>query len=154
MADELRVAWLAGLVDGEGAVYMSRSNQRGRWIYVPVFRIDMTCSMTIDTVCDLLADLDIDHRRFSYERKNKNHKDAQIVNVGRLAALSKLLPLLIPYLVTKRPNAEALLDFVDMRLAADHRSSKGPYESTYTGREKKMYEDMRVLNRRGVQNAN
>lgn len=152
MVRQTELAWLAGLLDGEGALCLSRAKQGKHTIYAPVCRIDMTHAVTIDRVELILKQLRLNYRRFCYVRKNKKHKKANIITVNKQFDLTRLLEKLLPYLVTKVEHAKVLLEFVRDRIGADHRNSRnrrGLFHGTYTGKEPRLYARVKQLNKRG-----
>lgn len=130
---------------------LKKSSQRGRVTYSSEVYLNMTCARTIDTCATLLTEMGCDVSRYRYEKKNKKHKAAEIVIVRKLNSMALLLKSVMPYLVTKKPIAEVLLEFVYMRVDADHRGQlTGKYEPTYTGLEEALFQSAKQLNKRGI----
>lgn len=157
MPTDVEWAWLAGILDGEGALQLGRSFQNGRAIYTPTCRVDMTHAGTIERIGAILTDAQIEHRRFVYKRKNVRHRAANIVSVNKLKDVRALLSNVLPYLVTKRRHADVLLSFVEHRIAIGYdwkrKGENGRFVNSYGEDEVLFYQQLKELNRRGTQEA-
>jgi len=114
-----RVAWLAGLVDGEGCLYARHSTKTQNSIEV---RLELqTVSLTmIDAVAEILDALNVSYTREAPRMQPKSTRPAIRLRVTPKASLHKLLTALLPYLVNKRPEAVRLLAFLDAAVAVKH----------------------------------
>ena len=101
---EIEVAWLAGLLEGEGNFGLyARSAERYEVSTAPpspFLRISMTDQDIIERVGKL-----VNKRPFTPERLTATGKRVYIVHVGSRATLISLLPRLFPYLGKRRQEA-------------------------------------------------
>jgi hypothetical protein len=147
------LAWLAGILDGEGAVYIGRSFQKMRPIYKPDVRVEMVDERTIDRVCWIYKKLDVDFTKKSLPMKNPKHRPRHIVWMKGHESVLKLCRAVAPYLVTKVAHAKLVAQFCTLRLKVNHRGrrdAKGRMIRTYTGAEEPIYTRLRLLNKRGT----
>lgn len=125
-------AWLAGLVDGEGALCLLK-NKAGspthpNPTYKPSLQIGMTDTKAIVKAADML-----DAPIYHYGKTHKGEKDEFKVSVqGR--RLGTVLLRLLPWLRTKRQQAELLLSFI-----RDCPSLRGKVQSTEELARKESY---------------
>jgi len=105
---ETELAWLAGIIDGEGnvALYPKIGGVDAR------ISIASTNKRLVDEVERILSQHSIKYGVTSNIKKNKNHKKAHYVNVCRGESLEKLIPLVIPHLIIKGEVAKVLLNWV------------------------------------------
>jgi hypothetical protein len=128
-------AWLAGLIDGEGSVLLSRSGKS----YSPVITVGMTHEDTILHVHRLVPGSMI-HR----QQQAKGWKDAYCWTVGGRRAVALAMQL-VPYAVTKREQLMLL-----MRFPTGNWRGKLPVPETVKDEREGIYDGLRVLNRKGV----
>lgn len=146
-------AWLAGLLDGEGAFYLSKKRQTGRAIYTADVRVEMVDEKTIDRIAEIYSDLKIDFTKKSLPMKNPKHRPRHILWLRGLRSVHVLCTQLVPFLVTKKEHAQVLVAFSGARLKAAHRTHrdpKGRMIRTYTGVEEPIYKLLRRMNKRGT----
>jgi hypothetical protein len=132
-------AWLAGFLDGEGSITLYRSrwkwkpdgpntrrlpnHQREPERYRPLIAVSHTDMPTCAHVDDLLVRMGAKHYQLS---------DPKVVNPSRLGkrpqrhisvmsfvAARRVLEVVMPYLVTKQANAEALWRFIEIAQSRD-----------------------------------
>lgn len=106
-----RVAWLAGLWDGEGSIGV---NDDGRGRMRPRLQMSMASKPTIDTVIDVLAEIGVTGAGYTYqERDPEKHQDAHYLRVGRREDVRKVADALLPHAVTKAEHWRTMLAWLD-----------------------------------------
>lgn len=135
---ELEVAYLAGIIDGEGTLTLAhrrRNEERGWENIEPHLSISNTDPNLMQYLSQLLG------APFYAAREKRNHKWKQslIISISAFVELEALLSRVIPYLVVKRRRAEIMLALVRRRLA----------RLPYTDEDRQMVREFRQLNRRG-----
>jgi hypothetical protein len=143
------ISWVGGILDGEGSFILSRVTRKdsGGLHLLPQISIGNTNYWLIDEVARILTALGIPHhvhgpfqpRCKRYEKRNKPAKMLQIQGIKRVA---RALTVLLPYVRAKREAAEALLQYCEYRLQADHKQPYGDVEFEILRR-------IKDLNRRG-----
>lgn len=103
-------AWLAGIIDGEGNFYVNSKESKTNGVkYLDVkVRISSTDMRMIKRISEIYKALNL---KFHFARVNMNHgtwKPAISVNVTSQAGVLRLLCVVIPYLVNKKRQAEAI----------------------------------------------
>jgi hypothetical protein len=122
LLDEPTVAYLAGLTDGDGSIYVTHTNRLRT--YYPTVSWAMTHRPTIDWVAEAFGGTSVvinNHTNMRTSRttwgKSKFKVQWKTVLAGQRAAL--LCRRMLPYLRTKRAQAELVVRFpVDVRRAA------------------------------------
>ncbi len=155
--DERRLAWMAGLLDGEGSIGISKCGKSLK----PLVQMSSTSKETIDEALGVLTDAGIVGFGYSYQARDPvNHQDAHYLRIGRIGAIDKLAHLMAPYSVTKRRQWTVLLTFTTSRiqrwgLDGHDRLSRGGSPSAkahpYTPAEEECYRVLRQLNLRGAE---
>ena len=124
-----RLAWLAGIIDGEGTVSLQISSRKRR--AKPGFRRDRgrirertlvwkidvsnTNASLISEVVSILDSLGVRYFFGKYNMKNPKHKPlTKVIMTGRPRVV-KLIQFVKPWLVCKLPQAEILLRAADRR---------------------------------------
>lgn len=117
---ETTLAWVAGLLDGEGAFSIKRSQRNGRYHY----QIWLVCGMSDipqnRKALTKLQELFGGNVSSQKEKLNMNRKDKiswAVVSQDALKCLKRILP----YLVIKKDQAELLIKFQE-----EHVSRTGP----------------------------
>lgn len=151
MTLELRTAWLAGLVDGEGSVGAHRT-ARGQ--ITGSIQMSNTCQRTMVQARAVILELGITAVSHHHqERDPTRHQDAYYWRVSRVADLVRLCRALIPYSVTKRPQLELLLALAESRVDGQALDTGGRIASRsrkpYSDHEKALQRQLAALNLRG-----
>lgn len=116
------LAYLAGIIDGEGSLAAHRNgNKKGLW-YTPRLSIYNTDLQLIEWCRDVLAELGAGSHIGSHVREH-GRRVQYVLTIQRLKALRVCLPHIIPFLKQKRFRGELLLEFCERR--EDRRT---PYE--------------------------
>jgi hypothetical protein len=101
--------WLAGIVDGEGCLYLKLESNRKRY---PVLQVEMTDYRTLVRVNDLLKPFGTPRWTNIPARAHRRHPAYRVV-LRRPECILRFLDAIGPYLVTKAPHVHT------MRLAAE-----------------------------------
>lgn len=138
-----QISYLAGFIDGEGTIYIStRKTKLGYISYYPRFQAVNTNKEVMEWILKTFGGLLYTKDRSSYNKKWR----VQYEWYTTRALIDELLPLILPYLIVKRPQAELMLKF---RATFKRRSIQKIPEDILNIREQCLH-DMRVLNLRGV----
>jgi len=143
MWQETDLAYLAGIIDGEGSIYIQRRLVEGSWDYFARFQV-------VNTDATLIKWLHATFGGHIYEKKRSApppHWKPQYEWYTNRGLLDRLLPLITPYLKIKRLHAEAMSEF--RSTFGVHFGSRGVPEHVNDVRIK-CFERLKALNRRGV----
>lgn len=106
---QVDLAWLAGILDGEGNFYINRKhNQNGAEYLDMKIRISSTDMRMIKRVSEIYHALNL---RFHFAKVNFNRgtwKNAISINVGTHGSSAKLIGLVYPFLVNKKVIAQII----------------------------------------------
>jgi len=125
-ANEKEVAWLCGLIDGEGSIglrvqkYMRNKNV---FYVAPYVQVVNTHIGTLDVVDRILTELEVGHyidwprphMVTGGERTVGDYKPLWRILVNGIKRCHPLLDELIPYLVIKKDDASIVLEFINSR---------------------------------------
>ena len=120
-----RIVWLAGILDGEGNLdlnqrYGLKRRDGGTWSWDRPRIIIASCDpLMIQRISEIYHELGI---KFWYQYKpgkEINHSDCLIITTIGNGNVQKVLSRVLPYLTTKKSQAEVLLDYCDWRLRAN-----------------------------------
>jgi hypothetical protein len=111
---ELDVAWLAGLIDGEGCLYVnvvhiSHPNQRPYIAYL--LNITNTNLLILKRATEALKYLGVSPLIINTKPKNRT-KIVFTLQINGKGKLERLLPRLLPQLTGKKRQAELVLDLI------------------------------------------
>lgn len=121
LLDVPTVAYLAGLTDGDGCIYVTHTNRLGT--YYPAVCWAMTDLVTIEWVASRIGGTTVQHAsREATDRRSESWSKSRfkIQHVTRVSGsrAQMLCRRMVPYLITKRAQAELVLEFpVDERRA-------------------------------------
>ncbi len=125
---ELRLAWLGGIIDGEGTIsfaskfsHSSRQNNYHFRPYVSITNSDMTMVEEIKSILDEIGCGYYIRSAGNPSKRKENWKEYTQVYAEGMRRLHRLLPILIPYLVSKRRQAEAVLQYIESRFTGEHK---------------------------------
>lgn len=136
----IELAWLAGIIDGEGCIglYYNRKNNAA---YRPIITIVNTNNKLIIRICSLLNKLNIKYY-FGTRKQNiqKNWKKSYCITIQYKKGVNKLLESIIPYIHAKKKQIYIVNKFCKTKY----------HKYGYSKIEKKNFEKMKELNKRGV----
>ena len=139
---KIQLAYLAGLIDGEGCIGIAKSSKQ--------FRHDarLTIGMTDGEYLTALADeLGIGYLYSQKRAQRPGWKRRTCLSFGATACRI-LLPCVLPYLRLKRRQAELLLEYLE--LAAHKYTKPGRANKIYRAKVTAVYKALRALNKKGV----
>jgi len=152
-----KIAWLAGLWEGEGTFGLytfngqwfdkKRNKNRREFKLKPFIALTNTDISLINESAKILDENEIilhlvmqKSKGDNLKVKRKELKDIYRLTTFKLSLIKKTIELLLPYLIGKKPQAELLLRFVNSRL----KNWKSGINS-YTEEEKLLEQEMRIL---------
>lgn len=119
---EAELAWLAGIIDGEGNLHASVQEKKcgpvKRTYFQPKIRVTNTDVRMIQKVSEIYVREGIVffyalNAVSRYKNKKPTWRDQLEITISAKKDLSKLLPLVIPYLVNKKRYAELFLQAIE-----------------------------------------
>lgn len=146
---ESELAYLAGIVDGEGTITLERSGIRrlnGVMGLSPKVLVSNTDTAIIQFSINVMERMGVvPHVKCQLGTYKGRRKTCYWLSVAGLAKTKKVLVPLLPFLVGKQAQARLLLDFIEYR--GDPVLAKGkPYGDYELG----LLEKVRALNFRGA----
>lgn len=141
----IALAYLGGIIDGEGSIYASTHNAKGRkknWAQIEL-KIANTNFELIDHISAILTNLEMPYYVTNSRRVKQQHKEHKSICIVGLKRMHKFLPVIIPYLVIKRPQAILALRYINSRLR--NTSRKAPF----LPEEIEILAEIKKLNHRG-----
>ena len=153
---DVEKAWMAGFVDGEGCMTITKNKRRKTaWYYRPVLNIVNTdlASMQFFSAHYTGAVSSIQESRT--DARNHKWNDYHRWNCPVLR-LREMLNDIIPFLRVKRKQADILLRFLDTRNGQDREpiakgiGGRGKLSSTEIARRELLREEIRHLNTKGL----
>ena len=136
---ECQKCYIAGMLDGEGQVSITKHTQEsGIGIVLhPRFAIHNTNLEVIKYIQNLVGG----HIRPKKPRK-PNHKVGYALEIGKRNEVIKILEILLPILIIKQKQAVLLLEFCRFR--------NEKILKRYSSRDIEYHEEMKKLNKKGV----
>lgn len=149
---EARLAWLGGIMDGEGTISFaskySKTSRQKAYHFRPEFKLTNSCEKMMMEVRSILDELGCAYHvkvTDNPSKKKENWKKYTKVTVEGIKRLHKLLPIMIPYLISKREQAELVFAYIESRLAGGHKDPVSDEQEA-------MVLKVRQLNHRGILN--
>jgi len=158
MIKQSELGWLAGIIDGEGSIGISKNYPRKHGkptqntpVYAAQVQMVNCNKLLIYTYRNLLEKLGVPRPICKAKLRNEYAGQEYYCNITRLAHVEIILKIMQPHLVAKRKQAAICLLFVRSRLKANHRSNHhGNFKSSYSGKEEKWRNQCRALNMKRV----
>jgi len=143
---ELERAWLAGVVDGEGSIFLSRvfdrAYRRG-FYYLPEFSISNSNREFLIRIANVIGEGTVHRAKKGHDRTKTRWE--YIASAGVLRAI---LPQILSYMIVKRIRAERMLDY--FRFIDTHPLwGLTQVEASYYEKIDSIYNRLKKLNRRG-----
>ena len=132
---DTELAYLAGLIDGEGCICISRSSK--------TLRANVSIFNTSPYLIKWLESKFPDEIAYKKQSQIMKHKDSYRFSWNRIISIKFLLERIYPFLIIKKPHAGVMLDFCNYRL------KQFPGISSYVDEDFKLYIQMQKLNRKG-----
>jgi len=146
---DLELGWLAGAIDGEGCVGVTRRNRKAKLGFTlkPHLQITNCDKAFIDRCTTTLKLMEIPFWVSYYEGRGRR-KSAYTVVIAGLKRCAVALPKLVPHLTgQKLVKAKLVERWVTSRLADWH-------AAPFTAEQLAIYEQLRQMNERGVKARN
>ena len=147
---QLDLAWLGGILDGEGSFHMNWKHDKARRKPKICCEIRMgnTNAEILAEYIRILNNFEIPFYQYTQQPRPHN-KIATIIVVNRLGSLLKFSKLILNYLRGKRGHCFLLMNFVESRLER----TSGKYNISYNEDEKSWQTQIKKLNRKGVRDC-
>jgi len=125
MKRDTSIIWLAGFIDADGCIRLSKGwkNKKGQYSLVPQITVHNTCFRTMEHIVDIL---ETDFQIFFKKRNSDKHSEMVNINIMGIKRIYPFLVRILPYLVTKKMEGELLKKFMDKRLSGTHNR---PYDN-------------------------
>ena len=144
--NQIKLAWLAGIIDGEGAVFLIK--EKNKPFVSASIQITNTNFPMIAEVRKILDFNDIEYR--TYDDKAgliKKHKLEKRVYIQKVNSVSRILELVKPYLVAKVLQGKLVSDFCKLR------AKKSKLRSGNWEQETKIYNQLRTIHKKPTSSA-
>ncbi len=103
-------AWLAGMIEGDGSLYISRHMLKNSVTFRTIVSVTNTDARVIRGVSEIFYKLGC---KFYYQvKKTKNGFALSVIAAG-MGSTNKILDLILPHLRAKKDQAELLREFND-----------------------------------------
>lgn len=139
---ELMHAYCAGLFDGDGCIYISRTHTRER--KNPTYRLCVnfaqSCAVTVNRFRDVLG---VTGYLYEVARTTQHNRQAYSLNFDGKCAV-QVIQILRPYLLRKSAEADLALQFWNTCSVSLHPGPKGTPPEVWAKREA-LYRKMRAL---------
>lgn len=145
------IAWLAGLIEGEGTVAIARSSRQTGYRYGVQHRclvqIANTDGRLIERACDVIAAITGKRPKpHGVKRYAENQRPGLAIHVTTSWEIAFLIPAVRPWLVTKADQADIVLSFSKRHVRS---GSAGARTQETFDLDELDYARCRLLNRRG-----
>lgn len=145
--NEIDIAYIAGIIDGEGCVTISRKKDtmfdiNKKFHYIAEIYITNTNEDFIKKIKNILGG----SNTLLINKGVGNCKKCYQIRWSRQADVYKILTCVRDYLIIKRKNAEIVMKFLDSRLGHNSRTEK------YIEYEIDLYTQVREINKKGKTN--
>lgn len=141
---EVDLAWLAGIVDGEGNLQFDMKKAcNGKRYFCPKVRVSNTDVRMIKKIAEIYKENNI---VFFYtinkrNRYNDKWKDQLHIEVASQGSVKKLLNLIIPFMVNKADVSRKMVNVIDFVMAQPKGGNTVCVDYANDDRFKKMYEE-------------
>lgn len=126
---ETDIAWLAGLVDGEGCLFMRRISPQKQKSMEARVEIHTPSIRMFERVTRIFDGLEIQYSLEIGRMQKMSTRPANKITVNKKHEIKKLLLLIQPYLYVKLPEAEVMLEYLSKACLVSHyKASDVDYE--------------------------
>jgi len=146
-------AWLAGFVDGEGYIGITyqikkeTNSSSASDIYHPLLIIVNTNKEALEYIRRIMCAGTI----YDGKLPKKNEKPSYQYKVSKRDDILVILRLILPYLKIKKRQGNLLIKFIERRKNIKPITGRGHRgASSYSEIDRKIYEELLLLNKRGV----
>lgn len=131
--------WLIGLLDGEGSFMIGKIKRVGRDDFYPCVNISNANFSMIEKAQSVIKSLGIPCNVIHKIKKHIKQKNYWSLNVQGLKRVKRFMDVLFPYIECRRDQADALRQYVELRLSK-------PAKSPFTQDEFNLINKLRKLN--------
>lgn len=135
------LAYIAGFLDGEGSVGVTKKSKRNS--YLPQITFNNTNLKVMNFTKDKLG---INSLITIKEDREKNHKKVYRIHLQNKVKCKEVLQLLIKYLIIKKKKAKLVLEFLELNTC-----TQGIRDYELCKREKEIVLELKRLNKKGLQ---
>jgi len=147
---ETDYAYLAGILDGEGTITISRQTDRRKGRVYHCYSPHITISNTVRLMLDSIKNR-FGGKIVEVNRRVEGHQKPGYILYFRKGEMLALLPKVIPYLTIKKRKAELLLEYMLSRPKKTPRGADGRFVRVrLTIRQRRIIAEIRRNNRRGT----
>jgi len=104
------IAWLSGIIDGEGCVYARQISVRGLTFRITIEAVSETM---IDKVREILNQCNVEYRIEPPIWRERSTRFAHRLKVDKKQAVYKLCNLILPYSVVKKSELVLIKSYLD-----------------------------------------
>lgn len=128
------LAWLAGIIDGEGSILLGSKGHRGEFpgynglMIGATIHVTNTCGNIISKCEKILDALGVSFRT-SDKTTASNKTQVWRIDMGKMTHIKTFLTAVSPYLVSKHGQADIVLRFVTRRMARTSNGKAQPYDA-------------------------
>lgn len=145
---KIEKAYIAGLLDGEGCIHISRTKTNKIDGYIKPYKYSLhvrirTCDTVLSQYCHSKFGIGSLHKCKAYK---SNHNESYEWHVASNNAL-QILKILLPYLKLKKGHAEIGIKYQKNKRNVTHKGKKLPIENYRF--QQKCYKQLKKLNKRG-----
>ena len=106
-----KYAWLAGIIDGEGTITITRQWRTKSYSYRPEIHITNTSSLMLNEAVSIM-EIAVGKKPKIFSTNNGNKREVYRVRFQDRNSCFNLIKLLLPHLIAKKAQAELLLIFL------------------------------------------
>ena len=112
-----RLAFLAGLIEGEGTITIQRSNKRknGKHNILPIVQIANSNAELIEFAVKTLRETGASPYVYWKKQSEKTRAPSATIHLGGYNRVGSFLKVITPYLISKRRQAEIVLSMCERR---------------------------------------
>ena len=124
-----RLAWLAGIWDGEGTFGICRYRKviNGKYSYCARLTLSNTSEKMIEEIVKIFEEVGIVPNLWRNPKPRKaNHKKEIHITIDRKDSVKMGCELMLPYLIAKKERALLLLEFIDIRSKYKRKVKRDP----------------------------
>lgn len=138
-------AWLAGVIDGEGCIQVG-IRTKPRETLRPVVEVANICPLLINRVSDICHKLGlVFHIAYGTWRPPSEYLRVAVTGHG---SIEKLLDHILPYLTTKKEQAQKVLEFIRWRKTMPYGGGRTFANVEIVSRYRKLRDDLVALHAR------
>ena len=139
---ETDLAYIAGLMDGEGYISVNKSKPKRKKGWVQLY--PMIVFSSVDDVLVRWLGKTIKMGTTWIGRDKGNHRGYKSLTIRKQIDAMKFLKKIYPHLKLKRRQAELAMEFIKGR------NGRKSFHLPYSKRAHEIYEELRVLNAKGL----